>query len=434
MTVSKPRIDQKRQKRTRIYYAVFSIICVPLFIYLVYMLQALILPVVLGTLAAYLCFPLLSWFRRNAIPKGAGIMILFLGFILLLFLTTRELIRLIPDELEMMELRVNIQYQVNEAYTDYLGLEEDQNGNLVYRILGEELDPMMRTFNRYMLLDDDEMTRFQAYRDSTDQYGDPVIPEQSWQHYQQIENRFDHLRMDVQQDGVEQEQRAGATAQEEMDERSLIAAIINIASIWLIMPMIFLFLLFDDGQVKKNLIRLVPNSYFEMALTAFDNVDKAIGNYLRGTFLEIILMSATFWVFLVVIGFDWGISIILSLIAGFANVIPIFGSIVGLVVIAAYALIVDSINPMLPFITIDNVLIWSAVVVLIVQIIDNVAFKPFVLGKAVDLHPLVVFVGAIAGSIMFGFIGLLFSIPVIVIIKEIYTTIHYQLKAYFIIY
>lgn len=428
---------KQRRKRSIIYHTVFSVIFLSLGVYLLISLQALILPMVLGFLAAYLCMPLLDMLRRNGLPKGAGILILFLAFIILIMFISREVVRLIPDEPEMLELQVNLQYQINDRYRAYMGLEdlaEDEEGNLLYQVFGEELDPMMSTLNRFLMLDEREREKFEELRNIYDEDGEPLISNHSWNHYQQNLEELNYLGIDEEMVEVQEEEAEEAEAPR---EHSLIAEIISVASIWLIMPVVFLFMLVDDGRLKKSLISMVPNTYFEMALTALDNVDRAIGNYLRGTLLEVVAVAVTFWILLVMIGLDWGISIILSLIAGIANVIPFFGSVVGLVVIALYALLeshMGEISPWLPFIQADHLILWSVVVVLLVQLIDNVYFKPVIFGSVVDLHPLVVFLAAIAGSVMFGFIGLLFAIPVIVVLKELYSTIHRELKAYFLIY
>jgi predicted PurR-regulated permease PerM len=60
-------------------------------------------------------------------------------------------------------------------------------------------------------------------------------------------------------------------------------------------------------------------------------------------------------------------------------------------------------------------------------------FQPLVVGNAVNIHPLVVIVGVFGGSLMFGFAGLIFAIPSIVILKVVIETFYTGLKAYRII-
>src|SRR4030095_5600359 len=76
----------------------------------------------------------------------------------------------------------------------------------------------------------------------------------------------------------------------------------DILSTWVIAPLMFLFLLWDTGSLKRGLLRAVPNRLFEPALTVLDDVDQAFGNYVRGIFLECCSLGFTVMVFLIVVG------------------------------------------------------------------------------------------------------------------------------------
>ena len=80
-----------------------------------------------------------------------------------------------------------------------------------------------------------------------------------------------------------------------------------------------MFLLVDEGEIKKNLVYLVPNRYFEMVLTVIDNVDQSIGQYLRGTLLECSAVGGTFLVCLFFIGIEFKWALIIGIIAGISN-------------------------------------------------------------------------------------------------------------------
>jgi len=104
-----------------------------------------------------------------------------------------------------------------------------------------------------------------------------------------------------------------------------------------------------------------------------------------------------------------------------------------LVIGASYGIIAEEIHPILPFITLDNLLVGVLVTVAIAQTLDNVYFQPIVLGKAVDLQPLLVIFGVMGGSIVFGVAGMLLAIPVIVVVKVVFATLFKELRAYSLI-
>jgi len=170
-----------------------------------------------------------------------------------------------------------------------------------------------------------------------------------------------------------------------------------------------------------------------MAFTTFTNVDKAIGNYLRGTLLQSSLVGLIIFLGLLLIGFKIQAAIFIGIIAGISNAIPFLGPVIGLGTGLLYAIIVEGIDPIFPFLP-QNPLVGVLIVVLIAQFLDNAVFQPLVLGKAVNLHPLVVVIGVTGGSIIAGFWGMLLAIPTIVIVNVVISTIYRQAKAYYIIY
>jgi len=420
-----------RTIRSRVFYSMAIALAAGAVVYLVFSLSTLILPVLLGIVFAYICQPLLSLMYRNGISRGMSTLILFGSFLVILFLLARYVLGLIPGEFEQLELRASIMQNVNDRYQTYMGLDENlQNGNMIHDFVGPEFDPLMDTFNEWLYLSESNQTNLREWARLQD--------EETAGRIEALINRLTTMRLYTNPDIplAESLSISDDTHDESIsdDQESVLLGVLNILSLWLVMPVMFLFFLVDNGQMRRGLITIVPNNYFEMVLTVMENVDRAIGNYLRGTLIEIVLMTLTIWILLVMIGFDLGFGLVLALISGIANAIPIFGMFIGIGICVIYALILDDVSALIPLVTVENLILWVIGVHLLAQAIDNAVFKPFVLGKAVSLHPIVVFLGAIIGSILFGFVGLLFAIPAIVILKEIVGTFHRQLKAYFLIY
>lgn len=420
-----------RTVRSRVFYSIAVLGGGAAIIYLAFALSTLILPVLLGIVAAYICQPLLSLMYRNGISRGTSTLILFGGFLIILLLLGRYVIGLVPGEFEQLELRASIQQNINDRYQNYMGLDDDlRNGNVVHDFAGPELDPLMDTFNEWLFLSEPNQEKLREWAALQD--------EQTRSRIHHLLDRMTALRLYADPEILLSERisfiEEDPGAEENGEDGSLLLSVLNILSLWLVMPVMFLFFLVDNGQMRRGIVAIVPNTYFEMVLTVMENVDRAIGNYLRGTLIETLLMTVTLWIMLAVIGFDLGISFILGLISGIANAIPIFGMFIGIGICVIYALMLNDVTALIPWVTVENLILWVIAVHLLAQGIDNAVFKPFVLGKAVALHPIVVFLGAIVGSILFGFVGLLFAIPAIVILKEITGTFYRQLKAYFLIY
>ncbi len=429
--MTNPKNDPSvRTTRSRVFYTLAAIAGISVTIYLLFALSTLILPVLLGIVAAYICQPLLSLMYRNGMSRGTSTLILFGGFLLIIFMLVRYVLSLVPGEFEQLQLRVSIQQNINERYQSYMGLDENlHNGNMIHDFVGPEVDPMMDTFNQWLYVSEPNQEKLLEWAALQDPETETRV--------RNLVRRMTSLRLYT-DPGILLSDRISFIEDEEEatvdDDGSMLLSMLNILSLWLIMPVMFLFFLVDNGQLRRGFVAIVPNTYFEMVLTVMENVDRAIGNYLRGTLIETLLMTITLWILLALIGFELGISFVLALISGIANAIPIFGMFIGIGICAIYALILDDVSAVIPLVTLENLILWTVAVHLVAQGIDNAVFKPFVLGKAVSLHPIVVFLGAIVGSILFGFVGLLFAIPAIVILKEIVGTFYRQLKAYFLIY
>ncbi len=398
-------------------------------IFLLYALRSLILPSIVGALFAYICRPLLGVLKREGLSHGVAIMALFVIFGGVVMGLVWQIEGIIPDEKGKLVLRTRIQYKLDERYNAVLGKDQDKKGNLINQLFGSELQPMMDRINNAIMFDPSERIDFEIYA-SEEMAKDPMLESYYGYYLKNIQSDQKRLGKAFLKHRAEEKNN---TTGVEPGGGKILSAIGDIISLWIAAPFVFLFLLFDEGQIKKNLVYLVPNQYFEMLLTMIDNVDEAIGNYLRGTLVECSLVGVTFVVCLYLIGVQWNFALIIGIIAGLANAIPFLGPAIGLVVGLGYALIAEEATPLIPWVNLDNMVLWVLITVAIAQGLDNAVFQPIVLGSAVSLHPLVVIIGVMGGSILLGFSGMLFAIPAIVVCKVIFVTFFQQMKAYNII-
>jgi len=201
----------------------------------------------------------------------------------------------------------------------------------------------------------------------------------------------------------------------------IISNISGIFSLLVVIPFSVFFFLLNEREIRKWVLSYIPNKYFEMSLITLREVDNIFGSYIRGTLLESLTIGILTSLGWYVCGFQLGTAIITGSIAGLANAIPyvgpLFGAILGVSLYILNLIPIDNVSIFGLSPTIINIL----VVVGIVQGLDQV-IKPTILGKSVNLHPLIVILGIMAGSNLFGFVGMLAAIPVIAIIKVVIST------------
>lgn len=180
-----------------------------------------------------------------------------------------------------------------------------------------------------------------------------------------------------------------------------ILSVVSLITNLVLTPFVAFFLLKDWRAIKKWLISMVPNRYFEFTLTLLYKIDLQTGNYLRGQVLDatIIGILSTFALWLL----DVKYFIVIGVFAGLANLIPYIGPLAG----AILAILVSLVN------TGDLLLTaYVALAFIIVQLIDNAVVQPAVVARAANLPPLLVLFVIIIGGKFFGILGMLLSVPV----------------------
>lgn len=426
-------LEQKQRRiRAVAIYSLTSVTLVGVSIFLLWALRELILPTLVGALAAYLCRPLVTEMKRRGLSHGLSILFLFVIFFLAIVGLTKQVQSLIPDDKGKLELRVRVQYKLDKKYDEMMGLNEihqGKKGNVFYQLFGKEIDPSFNKLINLIMLGPHERILFEYYAHDLEE-GDPIDDKYYDYYLENIKNDQQRLGKNYLRQPTQEEQEQEDAGKE---KTSVLETIGNVISLWLAAPFVFLFLLLDEGQIKKSLVLPVPNRYFEVILTIIDNVDEAIGNYLRGTLLECTMVGLTFFFCLFVVGFELQVALMIGAVAGLANAIPFLGPAIGLVIGVGFSLITEEITPLMPWVTLDNLTLFVLGTVVIAQALDNAVFQPIILGSAVSLHPLVVIIGVMGGSILLGFAGMLFAIPAIVVVKVIFTTFFQEMKAYHII-
>ncbi len=369
-------IDSEKSRRTRriLFYSISTAFWLVLSIALLYGLRPLILPVILGAFFGYVCKPLFtihgSTFKKYARTVG---LIFILGAVF--YWGGKTIKENWPTGQQKLILRQRLRTRCHERYENWMGLAHGGHGNLAHKLFGHDLDPLMKKL-------------------------DIVL-------------------------------KSGPTSASVQAPQA--SDVIHALTIWLILPITFLFILFDGGQILHFFIRLAPNRYFELVHSVIENVDEALGRYIRGTLLECLLAGITLAIGFFVCGIDLKIAVLIGFIGGLTNAIPFVGTLIACAIGIIYALVADSIHPLLPFIDANNLAFAVIGVVAITHLLDNTIYQPMIVGHATQIHPLVVIIGVIGSSMIFGFAGLIFAIPTIMVVKVVSETLYSGLKAYRII-
>ena len=201
----------------------------------------------------------------------------------------------------------------------------------------------------------------------------------------------------------------------------LVGQLLSGLTFFIIVPFVLFFFLGQGRKIKRAIIELVPNRYFELVLNLQHRIDAQLGGYMRGMALSVMIVSILSITLLYLIGLEQ--FLVIGLLAGLANVIPYLGPLIGIIagVIAA----------VLQYSTLSfGVILPVILVFLFVQIIDNVFVAPVVVARSVNLHPLLVIFAVLVGSELFGAVGMLLAVPTTAVIKVSVRTIYEGWRGY----
>jgi predicted PurR-regulated permease PerM len=422
--------ERERKVRRRVFYLIFAALALVLGGFLLWKLSILILPIIVGALMAFLFRPLKERFEVRWLPHEVQVLCSFAAIGVVLFFAFNTFRKHIPDEQQKLEFKVRLKYKLNERYRQLVAKSEGKL-NAVGALLEKELGPLMDKVNQVLALNPEERTLFLKY--AAGYNGKLPIQSKFVDYFRANETTAKYVIPETTPTGAVSPTSPAAAPPAQPPAAEEGTSLESKFSAWILAPLIFLFLGFDNGQIRRFFISLVPNRYFELSLTVLDRLDDAIGRYLRGTLIECFLVGLTLTLGLILLGIPLGIAVAIGVVSGLLNAIPFLGTVIALVIGVGYALIAENVTPLIPGLNPNDLVWYVLILVVITHVLDDVVFQPFVLGSAANVHPLVVVIAIIAGSLIMGLWGMLFAIPTVVVVKTAVATFFKELKDYRII-
>jgi predicted PurR-regulated permease PerM len=194
-------------------------------------------------------------------------------------------------------------------------------------------------------------------------------------------------------------------------------ALVGLLSLLVVTPVVAFYLLLDWDHMMTKIDSWVPVAQRDTVRVIATDIDAAIAGFLRGQTLVCLILGAIYAAGLFAIGLNFGILIGVS--AGLLSFIPYVGSLLGLVVAVGVA--VAQFWP-------DSVMIGLVVLVFVVgQFIEGNVLSPKLVGESIGLHPVWLMFALLAAGSLFGFLGLLISVPLAAAIGVL---IRFALKQY----
>lgn len=156
-------------------------------------------------------------------------------------------------------------------------------------------------------------------------------------------------------------------------------------------------------QAKKLVYTVFPPKMGNHCLEVLRKADDIFGGYFMGEIIDAIIVGLLCFAIFTVGRFPY--ALLVSVIVGVTNIIPFFGPFLGAIPGALLIFLESPIHAL-----------YFLIIIVIVQQIDGNVIKPKVLGDSTGLSPFWVIFSILLFGGIYGFLGMLFGVPVFALI------------------
>ncbi|MBV7408919.1 MULTISPECIES: AI-2E family transporter [Roseobacteraceae] len=179
------------------------------------------------------------------------------------------------------------------------------------------------------------------------------------------------------------------------------ASLINIVVLFVIVPVVGVYLLLDWDRMIARVDELLPRDHAPVIRRLAGEVDATLAGFIRGMGTVCLILGAYYAIALMLIGLQFGL--VVGFVAGLLTFIPYVGAIVGGLLAVGLALF--------QFWGEWWWIVAVAVVFQIGQIAEGNFLTPKLVGNSVGLHPVWLILALSVFGALFGFVGMLVAVP-----------------------
>ena len=172
-----------------------------------------------------------------------------------------------------------------------------------------------------------------------------------------------------------------------------------------------IYLLLDGGRSKQFIIEILTSftnpKTVEVIFRYVGNANQYLKSFINCSVVDSVIIGLITLVGLMILQVSY--AVVLSLIMGFANLVPFFGPIVGTLIISMLVIITDDVPTAIAV----------ALFLFILQQIDGNIIRVKLFGDAFKISPFLVIFSITIGGAYYGVLGMVFAIPLVAVLKVI---------------
>jgi putative permease len=186
-----------------------------------------------------------------------------------------------------------------------------------------------------------------------------------------------------------------------------VMGLITILVYLILMPILVFFLMKDKEPLVSWVGRFAPRDH-QLVSEVWSEVDRQIGNYVRGKFWEILIVWFACLVTFSVLGLQY--AMLLSVLVGLSVLIPFVGAAVVTIPVVFVAWFQWGFGS--EFMTL-------VVAYLIIQVLDGNLLVPTLFSEVNNLHPVAIIVAVLIFGGIWGVLGIFFAIPLATLVHAV---------------
>jgi putative permease len=174
-----------------------------------------------------------------------------------------------------------------------------------------------------------------------------------------------------------------------------------------LIPFLVFFMLKDKDVIVRWFQGFLPDDY-SLVREVWADVDKQVGNYVRGKAIEILVIGSISCVTFIALGLNY--AMLLGVLVGLSVLVPYVGATVVTLPVLAVAYLQWGAT---------SDFMWVFASYAIIQAFDGNLLVPLLFSEVVDLHPIAIIVAVLFFGGIWGFWGVFFAIPLATLVQAV---------------
>ena len=164
------------------------------------------------------------------------------------------------------------------------------------------------------------------------------------------------------------------------------------------------------AQVKKVCYAVLKKPTCETLIYWTRRANEIFAGFITGKILDSLIIGVICYICMLIFGIEY--PLLISVIIGVTNIVPVFGPYIGAIPSILFLLIINPLSAL-----------WFGIFILILQQLDGNVIGPLILGDHVGLSAFWIMLSIIVGGGLFGFLGMLLGVPTFALIYAIARTV-----------